>query len=153
VFHQWARYSDAEVFRILIRHWPEGVHLKNILDGTPLALYIFNCNTYSGEDHVIEHLQLLMRMGNVDTSGKDDEVGDTPLRTAARKAMVKVCRFLITDGSADISSVLGVDQVTWKPFLIDMVSTVDGQQARDEEKMLKGLCSLLPLAVSTEYLF
>ncbi|KAJ2906276.1 hypothetical protein MKZ38_002355 [Zalerion maritima] len=137
----WARYPDAQVFRILIQNWPEGVYLKNVGNDTPLVDFIFNCN--EDEDEVIEHLQMLIvSMGNVDASGKDDEAWHTPLRTAARQAKAKVCRFPITDGSADIYSVLGVDQV----------SSAGDQKAWDEVKMPEELCSLLPLAVSADYI-
>ncbi|KAK3937730.1 hypothetical protein QBC46DRAFT_451702 [Diplogelasinospora grovesii] len=151
VFHQWAMRPDTQVFRILIQHWPEGVHLKDVANDTPLDVFIFDCLDTS-EDEIIERLQMLLSMGNVDASGKEVRPWHTPLRAAARQAQAKVCRFLITDGSADIYSLLGVDQVTRKPFLIEQLSSPDNRKASDEAKMLKELCSLLPLAVSTEYL-
>ena len=61
-----------------------------------------------------------------------------------------MCRTLIVDGSADMSCAVGVDE-RGKPFLTKDVKTQETLSA--QEMMLKQLCSLLPLAVSTEHIF
>jgi hypothetical protein len=150
VFHQWARNPNKEIFRILIRQWPEGVHLRNVGNDTLVSEFLFNAHWC--EDEIIEYVDMLIREGNVDTSGGGDDPWYTPLRVVARRGQAKVCRFLITEGSADIHSVLGVDETTAKPFLFDQSSSAGDQKVRDEERMLRELCSLVPLAVPMDYL-
>lgn len=151
VFHCWAQHPDMRVFKTLIKYWPEGIHVRDVDADTPLFVFLFRCNNME-EDRIIEYLQMLMKMGQVDMSGKDDKAMSTPLRTAISRGKTKVCRFLITDGMADIYSVVEVDKNGNRPILKHYVCSKAREEAREEARMLKKLCSLLPLAVSTEFL-
>lgn len=62
-----------------------------------------------------------------------------------------LCRVLIVEGLADVTCAVGINQTDAKPFLTKPVNTME--RVKDQEKMLKELYSLLPLAVSVQYLF
>ncbi|KAH6855513.1 hypothetical protein B0I37DRAFT_365063 [Chaetomium sp. MPI-CAGE-AT-0009] len=148
VFHQWARRHDPEVFRILHRHWPEGILLKDNNGDSPVIELMWQFN--QSEERLILLLQQLHTEFGVDLSGKEDVQFMTPLLVAARVAKIKVSRFLILNCSADIYSLVGCDEATSRPFLRTNVS-LPGDQKGHEEKLLKELCSFLPLATSVEY--
>lgn len=150
VFHQWARRQNLEVFRILHRHWPEGMLIKDKHGDSPVIEVMLQ-SSQTEEDLIFLLRQLHSEFG-VDLSGKHDADFMTPLLIAARIARAKVSRFLIAECSADIYSVLGCDKGTSRPFLRIDVSLPGDQRRFGEEKLLKELCSLLPLATSIEYL-
>ncbi|KAH7175935.1 hypothetical protein EDB81DRAFT_632846 [Dactylonectria macrodidyma] len=149
VFHLAARGGDAEVFRILIQRWPEGVHLRNQAHDTPLVDLIYR--SPRGEVETLGLVRLLLSLGKADATGRDDDAGYSPLCTAIRGGSVTLSRALITEGFADVSCAVGVEQTTQKPFLTKDVNTME--RLEDREKMLKALCALLPLSVSVQYLF
>ncbi|KAL6855649.1 hypothetical protein J3F83DRAFT_753812 [Trichoderma novae-zelandiae] len=149
VFHQAARRGDREIMLILIQRWPEGVNVKNNLNDNPLGDFIFHRIT--GEPKAVETLKAMLSTGTIDATGLNDDPGYSPLCTAIRKGDIALCRTLIVEGSADMACAVGVDTETGKPFLTKDVKTQETLEA--QEAMLKELCSLLPLAVSTEYLF
>jgi len=145
VFHQWARRHDPEVFGILYRHWPEGMRLKDNGDDGPIIEAMWQ---FSGpEEELIGLLRVLRAESGIDLSGKHDRPSMTPLLVAARLAKVEVSRFLITECSADIYSLLGVDPETSTPFLRVSVSLPGDQGLHGEEELRRELCSLLPLAL------
>ncbi|KAK4060254.1 uncharacterized protein Triagg1_10804 [Trichoderma aggressivum f. europaeum] len=149
VFHQAARSGHVEIFQTLIQRWPEGINLRNNANDTPLVELIFN--SPRGDIETIETVRVILSMGKADATGLNDDPGYSPLCTAVRRANIALCRTLILEGSADISCAVSVEEETGKPFLKKDVNTQETLGA--QEKMLKELCSLLPLAVSTEYLF
>ncbi|KAL7953002.1 hypothetical protein V8C34DRAFT_321780 [Trichoderma compactum] len=149
VFHQAARSGHTEIFQTLIQRWPEGINLGNNANDTPLVELIFN--SPRGDVETIETVRAILSMDKADATGLNDDPGYSPLCTAVRRGNIALCRTLILEGSADISCAVSVEEETGKPFLKKTVKT---QETLDDgEKMLKELCSLLPLAVSTEYLF
>ncbi|TFB01752.1 hypothetical protein CCMA1212_006451 [Trichoderma ghanense] len=149
VFHQAARRGNREILMILIQHWPEGVNLRNNVNDAPLGDFIFHRIT--GDVEAAETVRAMLSTGKVDATGLNDDPGYSPLCTAIRKGEIALCKTLIVDGSADVSCAVGVDRETGKPFLTKDVRVQETEDA--QETMLKQLCSLLPLAVSTEYLF
>jgi hypothetical protein len=150
VFHQWARRHNLEVFRILYRHWPEGMLVKDKHGDSPIIELMWQFD--QAEENLILLLRQLHSEFGVDLSGKHDAEFMTPLLIAARVAKVKVSRFLIVECLADIYSLLGCDQETSRPFLRIDVSLPGDQKSSGEEKLLKELCSLLPLAICIDYL-
>jgi len=148
VFHQAARSRNTEVFRILMRHWPEGVDIRNNGGDTPLVLIIFN-NSQS-EANRIKLIRLLLTEGKADATGRCDEAGYSPLCTATRGGNTELLRVLVKEGGADVWQVIEVGGTTRKPFLARGMDTFEDGSVR--EQMLKILCSLLPIAVSMEYL-
>ncbi|PTB63085.1 hypothetical protein BBK36DRAFT_146201 [Trichoderma citrinoviride] len=148
VFHQAARRGIREILMILIQCWPEGVNLRNNLNDAPLGNFIFHRIT--GDVEAVGTVKAMLSTGKVDATGLSDDPGYSPLCTAIRKGEVAMCRTLIVDGSADMSCAVGVDE-RGKPFLTKDVKTQETLSA--QEMMLKQLCSLLPLAVSTEHIF
>lgn len=144
VFHLAAYRGTAEVYQILLEQWPEGVHLRNKDRDTPLGLRIFR--SPQGEDqYTVDLVRLLIGVGKVDATGRDDRAGDTPLSNAILRDNTTLMRVLIIEGTAEVYSEVGIEN--GKPFLTQFAK-LEGQ-----EKVLKELCSLLPLAVSVEYLF
>lgn len=153
VFHEWAiRFHEKDVLRIPLRHWPEGVCVKNGDGRTAVHLLILYMNQ-SAEDTAIELLQMMMKEGNVDASGKGGEERDSPLGHAARYGYDKLCRFLVVEGSADVYSLLKIDPVLGVPRLTYPVTDPDLERKElHEMRMLNTLCSSLPLTVDVEYL-
>lgn len=147
VFHQAARHGSTEIFRFLIKEWPEGINLINSSNDTPLSSLIF-ANPH-GDKATVETVSILLSLGKADASGFSDEPWHSPLCSASRRGNISLCRILVLEGSADLSYAVGVDDETRKPFL----KAEAKPQADDGRMLLKELCSLLPLSVSTEYLF
>ena len=114
VFHRAARLSNADVFRILMRHWHEGVDIESSGQDTPLVLIIFNGSPTS-EAKTIQLARLLMHEGKASANGRE---GYSPLCTAVRGGYTQLLRVLVTEGGADVSQVMRVDEVTGRPFLL-----------------------------------
>lgn len=146
VFHQWARRANPKIFHILMQYWPEGVHLRNHNGDSPLHLYIFDSGDHT-EDRMMETLHMLITMGHVDASGRADDAWHTPLRMAARAGKAKVCRFLVTEGQADLYSVLGIDKSTGQPILLESVNLAGEAKMQEEARLLAELLSLAPVTV------
>lgn len=149
VFHHAARYGRPNVFQILIEKWPEGIEVADEDGNTPTRLLAFNCT--SRHSNWTRTIKLLLATGKVDTNTSfGDGEGYSILCTALRSRNTEVCEALIVEGSADLSSTVGVDEAGkpfWREFLLFQPVT------RLHELMLKRLCRLLPIAVSTEFLF
>jgi ankyrin repeat protein len=166
VFHQAARRPSEAVLRTLIRHWPEGVNIVNEDGDTPLIVLVFS-NPSGCEAETARLVRLLLREGKADANPGGS---CSALRIAVRGGYTTVARLLVVEGGADVLQVVGIDEETGRPFLrSDMISPEDkrGQEQMLKEQMLKEqmlkeqmlkeqmlrtLCSLLPLAVSVEYL-
>ncbi|OIW29244.1 hypothetical protein CONLIGDRAFT_633392 [Coniochaeta ligniaria NRRL 30616] len=150
VFHQAARGARADIFRILIERWPEGLNQKDHNGDSPLQEVIYN--NQHGSRHTMQTVKDILATGAADVTGRTDEDRSSPLCCAVKQGNVELCRVLAVDGSADISCALELDPETGKPALrpavVKPLSTVE-----EREKMLKELCSLVPLSVSTEFLF
>ena len=147
VFHLAPRSTNAEnVFRVLIRHWPEGVDIEANGGETPLDLSI-SMDSSTSEARVIRIVRLLIHEGKASTKRRE---GYSPLCTAVRGGYTQLLRVLVTEGGADVSQVVGVDEVTGRPFLLPGMDTWEDKGRREE--MLKVLCCLVPLATSIEYL-
>ncbi|KAH0489939.1 hypothetical protein TgHK011_001428 [Trichoderma gracile] len=149
VFHQAARRGNREILMTLIQRWPEGVNLRNKVNDAPLGDFIFHRIT--GDVEAVETVKEMLSTGKVDATGLKDDPGYSPLCTAIRRGEIALCKTLIVKGSADMSCAVGVERETGKPFLTKDVRVQQTEEA--QEGMLKQLCCLLPLAVSTEYLF
>jgi hypothetical protein len=151
VFHQAARRPSEAVLRTLIRHWPEGVNIVNEDGDTPLIVLVFS-NPSGCEAETARLVRLLLREGKADANPGGS---CSALRIAVRGGYTTVARLLVVEGGADVLQVVGIDEETGRPFLrSDMISPEDkrGQEQMLKEQMLRTLCSLLPLAVSVEYL-
>ncbi|KAB5571775.1 hypothetical protein GE09DRAFT_992212 [Coniochaeta sp. 2T2.1] len=150
VFHQAARRGRADIFRILAERWPEGLNQKDKNGDSPLGEVIYN--NQRGNRDTTQTIRGILATGAADVTGRTDEDGTSPLGYAIKQGNAELCRVLVVEGSADLACAVEVDSETGKPVMraavLDHLATVE-----DREKMLKELCSLLPLAVSTEYLF
>ncbi|GAB1313470.1 hypothetical protein MFIFM68171_03680 [Madurella fahalii] len=149
VFHQAARSCNEEVFRALIQHWPEGVDIRNKGNDTPLVVLIFNKAKH--EESMIKLVRLLLHEGKTDATGRSDDPGYSPLCTAVRGGYTMLLRVLIVEGGADVWQAVGVDEATGRPSLLKGMDTLEDGKTRD--RMLKVLCSLLPLTVSVDCLW
>ncbi|KAK1254756.1 hypothetical protein MKX08_008751 [Trichoderma sp. CBMAI-0020] len=145
VFHQAARMGHPQMFQCLIQHWPEGINLRNDSNDTPLSELI-SMNPVD----TVKTARVILSMGKADATGLDDDPYYSPLCTAVRGGNIALCKILVVEGSADISYAVGIEE-TGKPFLTKDVK--NEEKLDEQEYMLKELCSLIPLAVSTEYLF
>jgi hypothetical protein len=150
VYHQAARRGHAEVFRVLIERWPEGLNQTDNNGDSPLEEVVYN--NQRGDRDTTQTIKDILATGAADVKGHREEAGKQVLVYAVRQGNMELCRVLIVDGSADLACVVEVDTETGKPAL---KPAVVGSQTTgvDGEKTLKELCSLLPLAVSTEDLF
>ncbi|KAL7944078.1 hypothetical protein V8C42DRAFT_358755 [Trichoderma barbatum] len=135
------------ILKTLIQHWPEGINLRNNGNDLPLDVLIFNRNSNSG--NTVDTIEIMLAMGKADATGSNDDFGHAPLCSAIRVGDIDVLKMLIKKGSADISCAMRVNEGTGKPFLITDVTT---NEHVDYQEMLKQLCMLLPLTVSTKYL-
>jgi len=149
VFHQAARSGNLDTFRVLIQRWPEGIDIRNKQHDTPIVDLIFR--SPRGELDTVEAVRVLLYLGKADVTGQNDQDGYSPLYTAIRRGYARLVRALVVEGSADVSCVVGIDCQTGKPFLTVDVNTPDTDN--DRQRLLNEVCSLLPLAVSTEYLY
>jgi ankyrin repeat protein len=152
VFHLAVRRPREDVLRTLIRHWPEGINLRNRYGHTPLTLLLFD-RTVAAEAGVMQWARILLREGGADAKANEDEDGrgcSSALCHAVRGGHTAVLRMLVEEGAADAYQAVGVDEVTGRPFLRRGVDT--WQDEEHCEEMLRLLCSLLPLAVSVDYL-
>lgn len=145
VFHQAARSCNVDVFRILIGCWPEGVHVRDGVGDMPIFNAVFN-NPRAGAN-VVDLVRVLIKEGGA--TGRFDPPGCSPLCAAVRGGSMALLRMLVVEGGADVWQVVGVDQVTRRPFLLRGMGTVE---QRLQEQMLQVLCSLVPLAVSVHHL-
>ncbi|KAK4140193.1 uncharacterized protein C8A04DRAFT_15194 [Dichotomopilus funicola] len=150
VFHQWARKGCGalDLLRVLHRAWPEGLNLRNDEGDTPIVVALFN-SMGDAEADLIDTLRALQREFGLDLSGRVDDrekdqhvFFDTPLLIAARRGQAKLCRFLVTQCSADLASVVGRDPVTKKPRLL-VNAAMPGDQRALDEGLLKALGPLL----------
>lgn len=145
VFHQAGRSCNVDVFRILIGCWPEGVHVPDGVGDMPIFDAIFN---NSGDRaNVVDSVRVLIKEGGA--TGRFDSPGGSPLGAAVRGGSMELLRMLVVEGGADVWQVVGVDQVTRRPFLRRGMGT---QKQGLQEQMLQVLCSLVPLAVSVHHL-
>ncbi|AEO65516.1 uncharacterized protein THITE_2149928 [Thermothielavioides terrestris NRRL 8126] len=150
VFHQAVWKPDEDILRTLVRHWPEGVDVRDVDDDTPLGYLLFNMGG-TMEATLLRSLEVLLREGKADATGRHDPPGSSPLCTAVRAGVgEKGLRFLVVEGGADVWEAVGVDEATGRPFLLKEVARYPDEQVR--EKALKVLCSLLPFAASVDYL-
>ncbi|KAJ4300370.1 hypothetical protein N0V88_003044 [Collariella sp. IMI 366227] len=146
-FHQAMQWPNKDVLRTLVRHWPEGIDIMDKDGYTPLKLLVFNCPR--SETWTVEFARLMLHEGKADANVCEGGGRDSPLCTAARRGYMSLSRTLIVEGGADVFQVLDIDGMTGRPFL--KKGMYPDEKVRDQ--MLEVLCSLLPLAVSVEYLF
>ncbi|KAK4242021.1 hypothetical protein C8A03DRAFT_40590 [Achaetomium macrosporum] len=151
VFHQAMKYLNEEVLVTLIRHWPEGVNVRDKDRSTPLCHLIYDRGR-SNEDRVIRFTRILLHEGRADATGRDDDSGHSPLCIAVRRGYIALLRVLVVEGGADVWQVVTIDEGTGRPALIKGMETYDNDVEGVRDRILKELCSLLPLAVSVEYL-
>ena len=147
-FHHAVRRLNEGVLRTLIQHWPEGVDIRNKQHDTPLVVLIFG--NVKWEETVIKLATILMQEGKADATGQHDDEGFGPLCSAVRGGYTKLLRVLVREGGADIWQVVDVDDKSGRPFLRKGMDTWENEKLR--QQMLAVLCSLLPLAVSIQYL-
>ena len=147
VFHMAVRRPREEILRTLIRHWPEGVDVPRHDGATPLDMLLFN-SSGPNEHAIIPCVRILLHEGKA-SAGACGEF--SLLRTAVRGGYYDVLRILVVEGGADVLEVVDIDEATGRPSLKKGADTWNDEKKR--ERMLQVLCSLLPLAVSTEYLF
>ena len=146
VFHQAARRPREAILRTLIRHWPEGVDVPENDGITPLDMLLFN-HSGSNERDIIPYVKILLREGKASARARGEY---SPLRTAVRGGYHDMLRVPVVEGGADVLEAVRIDEVTGRPSLRKGADTWDDKKGR--ERMLKVLCSLRPLAVSTEHL-
>ncbi|KAK3311403.1 uncharacterized protein B0T15DRAFT_490017 [Chaetomium strumarium] len=151
VFHQAMRLLNEEVLVTLTRHWPEGVNIRDKDGSTPLCRFIDDRHR-SDEDRVITFTRIFLHQGKADATGRDDIPGESPLCIAVRRGHVALMRILVVEGGADVAQVVTIDEATGRPALVKDIQTYDDDAEGLRDRMLKELCSLLPLAVSVEHL-
>lgn len=141
IFHNVARNANAEIYRILVLFYPEGVN--DIGSGTtPLQVVVNHCPN-------AEAVRVLLREGNADVN-----LGEpffAPLRCAVRNARPDICRLLVEEGSADPQSVIALSD-TGLPYLTEQVyGPGDPLLLNKQHGLLQELCSLagLPYIHST----
>ncbi|CAM1511877.1 Fc.00g093900.m01.CDS01 [Cosmosporella sp. VM-42] len=146
VFHQATRWwkSTPEIFEILIQAWPEGLHIRDLNNDTALHHLCFG-----SDGSPFEATEVVLTKGKADATGALDNPRLAPLCLAVRRNSIALCRMLITKGDADVSFVMGIDDETRKPFLKDSVAS---GSLEEQDRTLRGLCRLLPIAVSAEFL-
>jgi hypothetical protein len=150
VFHKAVRRPNEEVLRTLIRHWPEGINIPEKTGGdTPLIVLVFN-HSRSVEAWMVRLVRLLLHEGKADAKAKEDGRGFSALCTAVRGGFTSLLRVLVVEGGADVLQAVDIDGETGRPFLRKGVDT--WQDEGEREEMLRVLCSLLPIAVSVDYL-
>lgn len=147
VFHQAAQMASAshELFKILIPIWPDGLRLFDQEGETALTLFLFNSGTHHAED--AEVLKTLLRTGHFSPA----YLAANAIHIAAGKPSIQMCRSLIIDGGVDPWVVIDVDSKTGKP--ISLLGPTHEGMKREAELLRRSLCTLMPLAVSTEHLF
>jgi hypothetical protein len=139
VFHMASKCGNPAVFEILIQYWSAGINIRNSSGDTPLNELIFSCP--GSEANTVKLVELLLRTGNADATGRYDPEGMSPLCTAVRGTSIALCNLLIDKGRADIHAVIGIDERTGRPFLKDSVNTM--QRPEDRDRMLRMLCTRL----------
>ncbi|KAI7547328.1 hypothetical protein KC331_g5078 [Hortaea werneckii] len=150
IYYAVARNGNADVLRVLIRYFPEGVNdAKDYL--TPLRIAV-------GHARCIEAARVLLIEGKADVNAGGPYY--MPLSRAIRNGDMDMCRMLIVEGKADPWVVVGITEHPEQPdskvpvLLEEMVLPgLSQQQKRErEQQMLKEICALMPLAVSMETL-
>ncbi|KAF4991636.1 hypothetical protein FDECE_13984 [Fusarium decemcellulare] len=145
VFHQAARNSDPEIFDILISAWPEGVKLVDENNDSALERLCFGRTSAS----TLESARVLLGTGRADAVCLPDEIIQKTLILAVQSGDVSLCQLLVVEGSADVCSIIHVNQETLKPSLRTFVNTPD---PRDQEMVVRELCSLVPITVAIDNL-
>ncbi|KAI7339920.1 hypothetical protein KC315_g994 [Hortaea werneckii] len=150
IYHIVARNGNADVLRVLIRYFPEGVNDANG-SLTPLQLAV-------GHARSIEAARVLLLEGKADVN-----IGQPhfmPLKSAVRNGDMEMCRLLIVEGKADPWVVVGITEHSEQPDSkvpgllqeITLPSLSQQQKREREQQILKGICALMPLTVSMEAL-
>lgn len=148
VFHQATHMTNTsyDMFQILIPMWSDGVRLEDQEGETALTLYIFNLGMGSATIHMREVLEIFLCSGHFNT----EDLAHEPIRLAAASPNIEMCRLLIMIGGVDPWILIDVDSKTGKPFSL-LGPSHEGMK-REAERLRRSVCSLMPLAVSTEYL-
>ena len=146
VFHQAARVPREAILRTLIRHWPEGVDMPRKDGRTPLDVLLGN-HARATEHVITPCVRILLHEGKASATARGEF---SPLCTAVRGGYHNMLRVLVVEGGADVLEAVCIDEVMGRPSLRKGVDTWPDEKGR--ERMLKVLCSLRPLAVSTEHL-
>ncbi|KAI7265267.1 hypothetical protein KC343_g3313 [Hortaea werneckii] len=147
IYHIVARNGNADVLRVLIRYFPEGVNDANG-STTPLQIAV-------GHAKSVEAARVLLLEGRADLNAGPQYY--MPLRDAVRQGRTEMCRMLIVEGKANPWIVVGVTEHPEQsdlmlPILLETIQSPPSSNSQDEQQILKGICALMPLAVSMEFL-
>ncbi|KAI7083268.1 hypothetical protein KC356_g7725 [Hortaea werneckii] len=148
IYHIVARNGNADVLRVLIRYFPEGVNDANG-STTPLQIAV-------GHAQSIEAARVLLLEGKADINAGPQY--HMPLRDAVRQGRTDMCRMLIAEGKANPWIVVGVTTHPKQsdlslPILLETIQFPPSSSSQDaEQQMLKEICALMPLAVLMESL-
>ncbi|UKZ78466.1 hypothetical protein TrVFT333_006206 [Trichoderma virens FT-333] len=147
VFHQAVRNNNKNIIEILIKHYPEGINIRDKGNDLPLDMYIFG---HGSTIDAVETVKIMLTKGKADATGLNDDYSHSPLCTAIRKRNINLCELLTKEGSADMSCAVRVDKVTGEPFFIEEVRTDETMRTHYDE-ILKQLLPLLPSPIPAKY--
>lgn len=141
IYHSIACHGQAEVLRVLIRYFPEGV--DESIDGhrTPVQDAI-------SFEH-LEAVRVLLLEGSADLNAGDPKF--RPLQNAVIHGIPGMCRTLIRQGNADPWTIVGVSDIGL-PFLHYQCQYTFPRRNQQED-FIREVCSLMPLALSIDDLW
>ncbi|KXL48958.1 hypothetical protein M433DRAFT_2704 [Acidomyces richmondensis BFW] len=145
IYHAIARHGNIEVFKVLIKYFPEGVHQTNG-STSPLQSLV---NSGSESDSRIETVKLLLQECKVDIYAGDPFF--MPLRCAVRQGWPRMARHLITIGNANPWDVVYVSDFG-EPHLHESCIVPGALYMDKDREVLRTICELMPLSLSTYYL-
>ncbi|KAI7152975.1 hypothetical protein KC349_g8663 [Hortaea werneckii] len=151
IYYAVARNGNADVLRVLIRYFPEGVNdAKDYL--TPLQIAV-------GHARCIEAARVLILEGKADVNAGGPYY--MPLSRAIRNGDMDMCRMLIVEGKANPWIIFGVTDPAERtdsklPLLLEKMDSLpwfSPQQERErEQRIFKEICALMQPAASMEAL-
>lgn len=103
VLHKVARHSNPEVVSLLVSRFPEGANEASNDGETPLSLIVFEAGLRPGR---LACAEILLTSGI--TAPSCDSLNE-PLRIAARRGDVAMCRTLVEVGHADPRQLLRIE--------------------------------------------
>ena len=84
-------------------------------------------------------MRKLLASGKVDATGSNDDPGNSPLRIAARRDDLELCRTLVLEGRANPGDVIDIDVETRHPFFHNTVEPEAFVTSGRREELLEGL--------------
>lgn len=145
VYHKATARGFATTAAVLLEYWPEGLLVEDKHGDDALARYIGDGIKDSLSLPFLRQVlanQALQRLSG--EKMKNRELSAVVICRVAKAQHVRTCRALLRAGHAAMEDVLELDSETGQPRLTEA--------AGSSNSLLKELCYLLPLAISTDYL-